>query len=72
MGQNHPIETNLDADTMTTFIPPFPRWTRPDPASVSGPYSPWTPRRRFGRNAAIAGSVGTLAVFVHCVIPMIA
>lgn len=46
---------------------------KPDPEKIFGPYSLWPRKpRRFGRNAVLAGSVGTLAVFVHCVVPLVA
>ncbi len=42
-------------------------------ADIIGPHSAWPRKpRRFARRAAIAGSVGSVAVFVHCVVPMIA
>lgn len=42
------------------------------PTDVVGPYSAW-PRQQMSVRAktAIAGCVGTAAVFAHCVAPMI-
>lgn len=47
---------------------------RHDATDIIGPYSAWPrkPRRRLRRPIALAGTVGAAAVFVHCVVPVIA
>lgn len=49
------------------------RPNRPDPAHVIGPYSIWPRRPRHMTGKVLcAGSVGALAVAVHCVAPLLA
>lgn len=58
-----------------TYAPNFDSFTtrRPTVPNVVGPYSPWPRKpRRIGPKTATIGAIGSLAVFVHCVVPMIA
>lgn len=55
---------------------PLNTYTRPfanvPNADIIGPFSKWPRKPRGMREKAIvAGSVGTLAVFAHCVVPLI-